>query len=121
MKAPRRFREKSQASTPWQLPPIENADIFALQAVSRGTANEGQQRRAWAYIVRALCDTDRMTLWCGGELRGDDGRRATDFAEGKRWVGLQLRRIERLRPDMSGMGLPPSQENPEPRPEDING
>jgi hypothetical protein len=29
----------------------------------------------------------------------EDGRRATDFAEGKRWVGLQLRRIEKMRPD----------------------
>jgi hypothetical protein len=36
-----------------------------------------------------------MTFWPGGE----DGKRATDFAEGKRWVGVQLRRIEKLRPD----------------------
>jgi hypothetical protein len=43
----------------------------------------------------ASCAKPRMTFWAGGE----DGRRATDFAEGKRWVGLQLRRIEKLRPD----------------------
>jgi hypothetical protein len=99
----------SQPSTPLQLPAIDNADIFALQAVAKGKANEGQQQRAWNYITRALCGTDVMSFWPGG----DDGRRASDFAEGKRWVGIQLRRIERLRPDMSGLGLPPSHENPE--------
>lgn len=109
MKPPQRpARPKEQASTPWQLPKTEAADVFALQAVSKGIANEPQQKQAWDYIVRTLCETDRMTFWPGGE----DGKRATDFAEGKRWVGVQLRRIEKLRPDMGVEGLPPSQENP---------
>jgi hypothetical protein len=101
---PKTRPKSSQPSTPWQLPAIDNADIFALQAVVKGKANEGQH-----YIIRALCGTDLMSFWPGG----DDGRRASDFAEGKRWVGIQLRRIERLRPDMSGLGLPRSHENPE--------
>ncbi len=88
-------RPKFQPDRPWQMPRIEDADIFALQAVASGTANDAQQRRAYDYIVRTLCDTDRMTFWPGGE----DGKRATDFAEGKRWVGLQLWRIEKMRPD----------------------
>ena len=67
----------------------------ALQAITSGTANTTQQQRAYEYVVRTLCETDRMTFWPGGE----DGRRATDFAEGKRWVGVQLRRIEKMRPD----------------------
>jgi len=110
-------RPRSQASVPWQLPPIENADIFALQAVAKGIANEGQQRRAWEYVVRILCATDLMTFWLDPvrNLSGVDAQRATDFAEGKRWVGVQLRRIERLRPDMAReLGLPPSQETPPP-------
>jgi len=107
---PRKTRRKGeQPSAPWLFPAIDNADIFAIQAVAQGRANEGQQIRAFDYIVRVLCETDRMTFWPGA----DDGRRATDFAEGKRWIGVQLRRIERLRPDMSGMGLPPSYENAE--------
>ena len=85
-------RPKSQPDRPWQLPRLDDADIFALQAVSKGVAGEGQQKRALDYIVRILCETDRMTFWPGAE----DGRRATDFAEGKRWVGLQLRRIEKM-------------------------
>jgi hypothetical protein len=88
-------RRKSQPEHPWQSPRLDDAVIFALQAVAKGIANDEQQRRAYEYVVRVLCETDRMTFWPGG----DDGRRATDFAEGKRWVGLQLRRIEKLRPD----------------------
>lgn len=93
-----RPKPKSQPPAPWVAPTIEVADLFALQAVAKGVANEGQQRRAWGYIIRSLCETDRMTFWPGGE----DGRRATDFAEGKRWVGLQLRRFEKVRPEMKG-------------------
>jgi hypothetical protein len=71
-------------------------DIAAeMQAVAKGIANDAQQQRAYDYVVRVLCETDRMTFWPGGE----DGKRATDFAEGKRWVGVQLRRIEKMRPD----------------------
>ena len=88
-------RPKSQPDRPWQMPSIKDADIFALQAVAKGAANNMQQQRAYEYVVRTLCETDRMTFWPGGE----DGRRATDFAEGKRWVGLQLRRIEKMRPN----------------------
>jgi hypothetical protein len=88
-------RPKSQPGRPWQMQRIADADIFALQAVAAGEANAAQQRRAFDCVVRILCETDRMTFWPGTE----DGRRATDFAEGKRWVGLQLRRIEKMRPD----------------------
>jgi hypothetical protein len=88
-------RPKSRPDRPWQIPRIDDADIFALQAVANGTASSAQQQRAFEYVVRSLCETDRMTFWPGAE----DGKRATDFAEGKRWVGLQLRRIEKMRPD----------------------
>jgi hypothetical protein len=88
-------RPKSQPDRPWQTPRIEDADIFALQAIAKGTASSAQQQRVYDYVVRTLCETDRMTFWPGGE----DGKRATDFAEGKRWVGLQLRRIAKMRPD----------------------
>jgi hypothetical protein len=93
IRRPPSARPKSQPDRPWQLSRLDDADIFAIQAVAKGVASDGQQKRALDYIVRILCETDRMTFWPGGE----DGRRATDFAEGKRWVGLQLRRIEKMR------------------------
>jgi hypothetical protein len=93
---PRKKPASPQAAEPWQIPPaMANADIFALQALERGTANPAQQQRAIAFIELTLCATDRMSFYPGGL----DGRRASDFAEGKRWVGLQLRRVLRLRPD----------------------
>jgi hypothetical protein len=87
---------KAQPDAPWKVPATEDYDVFAVQALAKGIANEGQQQRAYRYIVRILCETDRMSFWPGG----DDGRRASDFAEGKRWIGIQLRRIERMRPEM---------------------
>jgi len=109
---PRRKKPQSeQAALPWQLPTsIDNADIFALQALERGTANAAQQKRAVALIERKICATDRMSFYPGAE----DGRRASDFAEGKRWVGAQLRRLLKLRPDHGGA---PREEAPEPQTE----
>lgn len=79
---------------PWQLPPIDAADIFALQALANGNANAVQQKRALEFVVSGLAEEHRMSFYPGG----DDGRRASDFAEGKRWVGSQIRRILKLRP-----------------------
>lgn len=112
---PRRTRPKPQPPAPWKLPPIgkqwggEDADIFAIQALAKGIANEGQQLRAWNLILHKLCEVDRMTFW--PPMGIDDGRRATDFAEGKRWVAIQLQRLANLRQDFGALGLPPSQEN----------
>lgn len=97
--APR--RPKTQL--PWQLPPVEDAEIFAVQAIARGKAGEAEQLRFWAFLQR-FCGCDRMSFFPGGE----DGRRATDFAEGRRWVGDQLRRISRLTPaEADSRGAPP--------------
>jgi hypothetical protein len=98
--APRRRKPASeQAPLPWQLPTtIQDADVFALQALARGTANAAQQQRVIVLIERKLCATDRMSFYPGAE----DGRRASDFAEGKRWVGGQVRRMLNMRPDHGG-------------------
>jgi hypothetical protein len=93
-------RPPRQPDGPEKLPPTENADIFAIQAVAKGIANEAQQKRAFEFIVSMLCETDRMTFW-------RDSIRLTDFAEGKRWVGVQLRRYVRLRPQHD-TEIPPS-------------
>ncbi len=80
---------------PWQYGQVEKEAIFALQAVAQGVANETQQRRAIEFIISDLCESNRMSFY-----PGDEGRRATDFAEGKRWVGLQIARILKIRPKM---------------------
>lgn len=92
---PSQKREKSQPAWPWELPKFEDADVFALQALARREANPGQQERVLNFILHQLCEVDRMTFWPGGE----EGRRATDFAEGKRWVAVMIRKFLKIRPD----------------------
>lgn len=105
MKAP--ASRASRTPKPWELLPhqLTDAGVFAIQALATGTADANQQAIAWAFIRETLCGAETMSFWPGGE----DGRRATDFAEGKRWVAAQLRRISRLRPKtIDSRGAPPA-------------
>jgi hypothetical protein len=99
----------AKASWPWHPVNLEgaDADIFALQALANGIANEGQQKRALEFILQKVCEVDRLEFWPGG---GDyDGRRATDFSGGKRFVGLQIRRVLRMKPTVvNPRGAPPA-------------
>lgn len=58
----------------------------SVQRLAQGTADEHAQKQALDYIINTLCNTYDLSF------RPDEqgGRRATDFAEGKRFVGLQL-------------------------------
>lgn len=76
---------KATPFEPWAPPAAELADVAAIKALSRGTATQDQQQRALQFIVHQVCGTyDEQ--FCPGE----DGRRATDYALGKRRVGLYL-------------------------------
>ncbi len=78
---------------PWSpVTSLEDADIFALQAIAAGNASSGQQQRALAFIRDKICEAERLSFLPGGE----DGRRATDFAEGKRFVAVPIRRCLRM-------------------------
>lgn len=79
-------------SKPWIPPAYELADVSALQALEKGTANADQQRRALAWIVNVAAARDEMSYRPGAE----DGRRDTDFAEGRRFVGNQVVKLLRL-------------------------
>ena len=76
---------KKAAPSPWLPAPYEPADTGALKALQAGKASEGQQQRALAWIVNTLCGTYDLSY-----RPGDDGSRDTAFAEGKRFVGLQI-------------------------------
>ena len=97
-----------KAPPPWVLRPEDikkyPGEIAALRALAEGGADEYQQRMVLPFIQRVLCQAD-VSSYCPG---GEDGRRATDFAEGKRWVWLQLRRILNMVPDQADTrGEPP--------------
>ena len=63
----------------------EDPDTYAIKALAAGVANEGQQKRALEWIINTLCGTYDMSFRPGAE-----GDRDTTFAEGRRYVGLQL-------------------------------
>lgn len=77
---------KKPDASPWKPIPWEPADVAAIQALARGDASADQQKRALDYIIHGLAATYDLSYRPGGE----DGRRDTDFAEGKRFVGTQI-------------------------------
>lgn len=111
MRTPRPRGEKQAkvkgAGPSWPWSPVmnfEDADVFALQALANGNASSGQQQRAIAFIRNAICEGERLSFMPGGE----DGRRATDFAEGKKFVAVQIRRFLNMRPTtVKTNGAPP--------------
>lgn len=63
--------------------------IAAVRALHSGTANEGQQKAAWDWIVYRASGYNDLSYRPGGE----DGRRASDFMEGRRFVGAQMLKL----------------------------
>jgi hypothetical protein len=90
-KAPRAKtqREAVDDNAPWKPPHYEPADVGALQALRRGDCPAHLQQRALNFILFSLCGLRDLSYRPGGE----DGRRDTDFAEGRRFVGLQIGKL----------------------------
>lgn len=68
---------------------LNKADAIAIRALAAGEAEPDQQKRALDAIITRIACADDMSF------RADDhgGTRETDFAEGKRYVGLQIRKV----------------------------
>ncbi|HCZ49096.1 MAG TPA: hypothetical protein DCZ11_08835 [Gammaproteobacteria bacterium] len=73
---------KTNQSPPWEPAPATVDEILAIRDLVRGKANEQQQ----ATFVRWLEKASGVSEL---EFRGD-GERASAFASGKRFVGLQF-------------------------------
>lgn len=82
---------KKAAPEAWHPTPWEPADAWALKALAAGKANESQQRRALSFVIERLAGTYDVSF-------RPDSARATDFAEGKRFVGLQLVKLLNMPP-----------------------
>lgn len=63
--------------------------IMAVRAFAAGVANDGQQKVVWDWLLHTVCQVEGMSYRPGGI----EGQRATDFAEGKRYVANQLRKM----------------------------
>jgi hypothetical protein len=79
---------------------ITTADCDAMIAVVGGVASPQQAKHALDWVMREAARVPDMSFQLGGE----DGRRATDFAEGRRYVGLQIRRL--LQPATRASAIP---------------
>ena len=66
-------------------PPLLRADMLCVRALSDGSATKDQQMRALAVIVNQLCQTNDASY--------APTDRDTAFNEGRRDVGLKIRKI----------------------------
>lgn len=70
---------------------FEAAELSAIQALERGTADEGQQKRALKTIIEKCCDTYGLG-W------HPDGDHAASFVAGRRFAGLQIVKALKINP-----------------------
>lgn len=92
-----------QAPGPYLPVAYTPTDIYALQALRDGVATKGQQQQAMKFIIEGICSTYDLSYRPGAA----DGDRDTAFAEGKRYVGLQIVKFlhavpNSTRPDQKG-------------------
>ncbi len=89
VRAPQRTaKEIAEAHAPWKPAAWEPADASALQALMRGDCPPNLQTRAIKFIMWQLCGLRDLSY-----RPGPEGARETDFAEGKRFVGLQIAKL----------------------------
>ena len=91
-RARRSAKAAADANAPWKPVSYELADADAIQALMRGDADKGKQQRALKFIIENICGAYDVSYRPGGE----EGRRDTDFAEGRRFTGLQIIKFLKL-------------------------
>lgn len=89
------------AVAPWLPPLYERADVVAWQAIASGSADEAQQKRALKWLMERATGVYEMTYF-----PGPDGARNSDFAQGRRFVGLQLVKLLHLNPGLVKASVP---------------
>lgn len=86
LERPKVTRDSLLQGSPWLPIGYELADVDALRALAAGMASKDQQLRAMQWILLKASDRLGMSYFPGGE----EGRRNTDFMEGRRFVGNQI-------------------------------
>ena len=76
--------EALQEHAPWKPIVADPFDVAAIKALSRGEADPAAQRRALDFVIR-LSRNDGAHYF-----PGEGGRRDTDFALGRAFVGAQI-------------------------------
>lgn len=73
------------AHKPWHPAAYDELITGAIKALAAGNASEPQQKRALSWIINEVCGTYDLSY-----RPGADGDRDTAFAEGARFVGMQI-------------------------------
>lgn len=71
--------------------PYDKADVIAIRACLAGNANEGQQKRAMDWIITKAANTYDLPY----REDSEGGDRATAFASGRAFVGMQIVKMTR--------------------------
>ena len=79
-------------TAPWYPPLYELSDLRAIKGIAAGTATPDQQQRALKWIIENACATYELSYRPTSD-------RDTSFAEGRRFVGLQI--VKALHLDIS--------------------
>ncbi len=88
-------KRKGKIIPPWETKAPEAMIAAAFGALQNGQASSHQQKVAMNWLIIECCD------YYGLSYRpGEDGRRDTDFAEGKRFVGAQVVKMANIKPGM---------------------
>lgn len=80
---------------PWLPVYFTARDAYAIQALARGEADADQQQRAFAWIANKASAVDDLSF-----RPGPSGDRETAFAEGRRFVGLQIYKLKGLKSEV---------------------
>lgn len=70
-------------------PPYGKLETASLQALQQGTATDHQQKSALAWIINMAAGTYDLSY-------SPESDRGTAFAEGRRFVGLQIVKLLKL-------------------------
>ena len=79
---------RSKVPPPWLPAPYSDDVIWAVRAMHAGLANDVQQKLIWQWLM-LVSGVDDLSFRPGGP----EGDRDTVFAEGKRFVGFQMRKM----------------------------
>jgi hypothetical protein len=77
------MKRRPRVPQPWDPVMLERHEVSALKALTPHALS----------ALEKITAVDRASFAAGGE----DGRRATDFAEGRRWVGLSIRNARAMK------------------------
>lgn len=82
-------RRPDKTSNPWLPADYDSRVVTGVKALAEGKASEVQQKEVLTWIVRELGQWQASEFIAGG----DEGRRASDFLSGRRWVAVQIQKM----------------------------